>query len=405
MKLRGSVRQIIPQIMFWLITMLLTHYITKKNCLMSPITQSEIVKSIDSARPNKVDDFPDFESEPGNKIVWKKEPKSYNGQSYDRNIPILFIGGMPRSGTTLMRSMMDAHPKMRCGEETRLVPRILGMRSNWYRSEKEKKRLDEAGVNEAVINSAISEFILEIIVKHGKPAERLCNKDPFTLKSTKYLIDLFPNARFILMTRDGRATAHSIISRQVTISGFDITSYRDVITKWSRAIQQMYDQCKEVGPKYCMQVKYEDLVLHPRPTLKKILAFADLDWTENVMEHQKHMGDISLSSVEKSTDQVVKPLYTDSLNSWVGHIPDDVNDDMAKIAPMLKLLGYDPDSRDPFYGKPDKEVIQKYNDWLKTQGGEVQNAPPDVDIEKLKKQKIADAKAKNAEKQGFLKKD
>ena len=45
-----------------------------------------------------------------------------------------------------------------------------------YRSEKEKKRLDEAGVNEAVINSAISEFILEIIVKHGKPAERLCNK-------------------------------------------------------------------------------------------------------------------------------------------------------------------------------------------------------------------------------------
>ena len=66
----------------------------------------------------------------------------------------------------------------------------------------------------------------------------------------------------------------------------------------------MYDQCKEVGPKYCMQVKYEDLVLHPRPTLKKILKFADLEWTENVMEHQKHMGDISLSSVEKSTDQV-----------------------------------------------------------------------------------------------------
>ena len=68
-------------------------------------------------------------------------------------------------------------------------------------------------------------------MKHGKPAERLCNKDPFTLKSTKYLIDLFPNARFILMLRDGRATAHSIISRQVTISGFDITSYRDVLTK------------------------------------------------------------------------------------------------------------------------------------------------------------------------------
>ena len=81
----------------------------------------------------------------------------------------------------------------------------------------------------------------------------------------------------------------------------------------------MYEQCKEVGPKYCMQVKYEDLVLHPRPTLKKILAFADLEWTENVMEHQKHMGDISLSSVERSTDQVWKdeqkqPKFFDAYN-------------------------------------------------------------------------------------------
>ena len=47
------------------------------------------------------------------------------------------------------------------------------------------------------------------------------------------------------------------------------------------------------------------------------------------------------------------------------------------------LLGYDPDSRDPFYGKPDKEVTDKYNEWLKTQGGEVQNAPPEVDIGSL----------------------
>ena len=44
---------------------------------------------------------------------------------YDRNSPIVFIGGVPRSGTTLMRAMLDAHPEVRCGEETRVVPRIL----------------------------------------------------------------------------------------------------------------------------------------------------------------------------------------------------------------------------------------------------------------------------------------
>jgi hypothetical protein len=44
---------------------------------------------------------------------------------YDRSSPIIFIGGVPRSGTTLMRAMLDAHPDVRCGEETRVVPRIL----------------------------------------------------------------------------------------------------------------------------------------------------------------------------------------------------------------------------------------------------------------------------------------
>lgn len=105
------------------------------------------------------------------------------------------------------------------------------------------------------------------------------------------------------------------------------------------------------------------------------------------MEHQKHMEHISLSAVEKSTDQVIKPLYTDSLNSWVGHIPADVEEDMAKIAPMLKTLGYDPDAKNPYYGKPDQEVSDKYNAWLKEQGDDVRNAPPEVDIEELKKKR------------------
>ena len=48
-----------------------------------------------------------------------------------------------------------------------------------YRSEKESKRLDEAGVTRNVVDSAVAEFLLEIMAKHGKPAERLCNKDMF----------------------------------------------------------------------------------------------------------------------------------------------------------------------------------------------------------------------------------
>jgi len=66
-----------------------------------------------------------------------------------------------------------------------------------------------------VLDSAIAAFCLEVIARHGDPAPRLCNKDPLTFKSASYLSELFPQAKFIFMLRDGRATVHSIISRKV----------------------------------------------------------------------------------------------------------------------------------------------------------------------------------------------
>lgn len=154
-------------------------------------------------------------------------------------MPLIFIGGMPRSGTTLLRVLLDAHPDIRCGEETRVIPRILSNRQSWLKAPFESKRLQEAGITTEVLDSAIRAFILEIIVRHGKPASRLCNKDPFTLRSATYLQYLFPNSKFIFMVRDGRAVVHSIISRKVTISGFDLNDYRDCLKKWNTAMTHM----------------------------------------------------------------------------------------------------------------------------------------------------------------------
>lgn len=279
--------------------------------------------------------------------------------AYSRDLPLIFIGGVPRSGTTLMRAMLDAHPDIRCGQETRVIPRILQLRSHWMKSEKESLRLKEAGITNDVLNEAIAQFSLEIIVNHGEPAPRYCNKDPLTLKMGTYVMELFPNAKFLFMVRDGRGTVHSIISRKVTITGFDLTNYRQCMIKWNQAIETMYNQCNGIGKDQCKIVHYEKLVLRPQEQMKEILDFLNVTWNEAVLHHEEMIGKkdgVALSKVERSSDQVIKPINLEALNKWEGQIPDDVVQDMAEIAPMLRVLGYNPYVNKGNYGDPEAWV-------------------------------------------------
>lgn len=279
--------------------------------------------------------------------------------AYSRDLPLIFIGGVPRSGTTLMRAMLDAHPDIRCGQETRVIPRILQLRSHWMKSEKESLRLKEAGITNDVLNDAIAQFALEIIVNHGESANRYCNKDPLTLKMGTYVMELFPNAKFLFMVRDGRGTVHSIISRAVTITGFDLTNYRQCMIKWNQAIETMYNQCNSIGKDQCKIVHYEKLVLRPQEQMKEILEFLNVTWDDAVLHHEEMIGKeggVALSKVERSSDQVIKPINLEALTKWEGHIPDDVVQDMADIAPMLRVLGYNPYVNKGNYGEPEAWV-------------------------------------------------
>lgn len=214
-------------------------------------------------------------------------------------IPLIFVGGVPRSGTTLMRAMLDAHSEVRCGEETRVIPRLLSMQASWSRSSHEKIRLNEAGVTDLVLDSAVRAFLLEIIVGHGEPAPRLCNKDPFALKSLTYLSKLFPHAKFVLMLRDGRATVHSMISRKVTITGFDLTSYRDCLVKWNRAVEVMYEQCRSAPEGICLPVYYEQLAISPERVMQKLVQFLELSWDPAVLHHEQLIGKAGGVSLSK----------------------------------------------------------------------------------------------------------
>lgn len=77
---------------------------------------------------------------------------------------------------------------------------------------------------------------------------------------------------------------------QVTITGFDLTSYRQCLTKWNHAVELMYQQCKTMGADKCMLVRYEALVLRPADTMRRVLAFLQLPWHDAVLHHERYIN-------------------------------------------------------------------------------------------------------------------
>ena len=261
--------------------------------------------------------------------------------------PLIFIGGSYRSGTTLMRVMLDAHPNIRCGQETRILPRFL----DFIQRQKliDSVKLEQAGISKTILDEASRSFISNIIHFQGKSAQNICTKDPETLKHIELLAKLYKNSKFILMIRDARATIHSVVQKHLTAAQYS-QDYSQNFIIWNKLIEKMYTQCIKVGKTRCLRVYYEQLVLHPEKVMRKILNFLKIQWNESVLKHEDLIGKKILVSIhEISTDQVARAINLDGLNNWVGNIPQEVLNDLDLLAPMLKKLGYNTKENTPNY--------------------------------------------------------
>lgn len=195
---------------------------------------------------------------------------------------------MPRSGTTLMRVILDAHGDIRCAPETRVIPRLLTLRGSWT-DPVEAAKLREAGVHDAAVDRAMAQFMMEILAHHGEPARILCNKDPFTLENATYLARLFPNSKFILMIRDGRAVVSSIIKQKMNINGCTTHNFSQCLSSWNRSLSNMLKECDALGTS-CMRVYYELLVVNPQWWISQIMHFLQLQFDGTMLRYYEQIG-------------------------------------------------------------------------------------------------------------------
>ena len=90
------------------------------------------------------------------------------------------------------------------------------------------------------------------------------------------------------------------------------------------------------------EVRYEDLVTAPEPTLRDLFAFIDEPWDPVVLNYHEQQRDLA---DESSADSVTKPLYNSALGRWQRDLkPRDKDAVKATAGDLLIELGYAPDN-------------------------------------------------------------
>jgi protein-tyrosine sulfotransferase len=183
-------------------------------------------------------------------------------------------------------------------------------------------------------------YIYTLMYEHVQPAERLCAKDPDTLYFTVFLKELFPNAKFILMVRDARATVYSLLK----LYGEPVTylNARKYLNTWNGFYDKVKKQCDLIGDSSCMLVQYESLILNTEKVMRRVAHFLRLPWTENFLRHEQFVGKkIQVSDTEWSTDQIKKKLYASSLLNWRNKVVYDCQDKSLNKNCVMRQMGYD----------------------------------------------------------------
>merc|ERR1719341_1725764 len=117
-----------------------------------------------------------------------------------------------------------------------------------------------AGVTNSMIDSAVAAFILEVVARHGEPADVICAKEPFLMTQAGFLATAINNSKVVHMVRDGRAISHSLVSRGLEFPPFSPTNHSQNLRSWANLATGMERICRAIGPLRCRTVQYEQLV-------------------------------------------------------------------------------------------------------------------------------------------------
>ena len=276
--------------------------------------------------------------------------------------PPLLILGVRRSGTTLLRVMLDRHSQLAVPDESYFVPQLadrhlrridlqafvddlrrLSTLAEWrVPLDKVRERLHD-GMS---IGAAIGTVYAVYAEEQGK--RRWGDKTPMYMQNLRLLERLFPDALFVHLIRDGRDAALSFLALPpgiVTETWMLPRTPADFACQWRTEVAAARRLGQRVGAARYLEVRYEALVADVEGALRRICQFADIGYEPGLADYA---GSVDVSA--KPHQQRLLQPPTRGVRDWRTQMPAaDVAAFESVAGDLLRALGYEasgsPDAR------------------------------------------------------------
>ena len=243
----------------------------------------------------------------------------------------IFIVGVQRSGTTLLRTMLHAHSDLCIGYECALYKILADRYEGGVAIENAETFLDDLlavrrfdlwnldrdTLRTSIFGSEASDAgtisyvdvlhrIAMCYLQKEKPdATHFGFKNPHGIYHLEFIFDLFPEARILHMIRDPRGVLSSEKKKRSKIDGYQPEETTWMVARRHRKMMQIAETFKS-DPRY-LAIQYRDLVTNFEPTLGKVLTFLDLEFEDKVRTYHLTAQDGSFTP-EKELWQHSKSL-------------------------------------------------------------------------------------------------
>ena len=256
---------------------------------------------------NKHDMRPFDKSVRGLKDSFENYTFNNNISNQNFNKRIIFIIGMPRSGTSLIEQIISSHPNVYGSGELDYLERLIV--NNFYKNNVLKIPNLENESSQELINKISSKYH-ELIDDFKSNKQNITDKAPLNFRWIGFIKILFPNAKIVHSVRDPKDNCLSLY-KNIFDDSLDWTYNKSHLFNYYKNYYELMNFWKKKIPNHIYDCKYENLIGNSKTEIEKLLNFCDLDWNDNCLKFYETKRAIKTVSVA----QARQPLYKSSISS------------------------------------------------------------------------------------------